>query len=182
MEGIIINLPNLLTIFRLILIPIFLIAFFSPSLNSLLYAVGIFLLAGVTDLLDGYIARKFNLITKVGIVLDPLADKLMLITVLTCLVIKSYIPIWMLIIIAGKEIFMIFCGLFLYKRGTVIPSNIFGKLGTILFYISILTLSLDKALGIYLLYISIAAALVAFFNYLIVYKAKSNNDDHNLKQ
>lgn len=182
MEGIIINLPNLLTVFRLILIPIFLIAFFSPSLNSLLYAVGIFLLAGVTDLLDGYIARKFNLVTKVGIVLDPLADKLMLITVLTCLVIKSYIPAWMLMIIAGKEIFMIFCGLFLYKKGTVIPSNIFGKLGTILFYISILTLCVDKSLGIYLLYISIAAALVAFINYLLVYRTKSNNDDRNLKQ
>jgi len=181
MEGIIINIPNLLTVFRLVLIPIFLIVFFSPSLNGLLYAVGIFLLAGVTDLLDGYIARKCNLVTKVGIVLDPLADKLMLITVLTCLVIKSYIPIWMLIIIACKELFMIFYGLFLYKKGTIIPSNVLGKLGTILFYISIFTLSVDKVLGIYLLYISIAAAIVAFFNYLIVYRKKSKNDDYALK-
>lgn len=182
MEGIIINIPNLLTTFRLVLIPIFLIVFFSLNSNSLLYAVGIFLLAGFTDFLDGYMARKYNLVTKIGVVLDPLADKLMLITVLTCLVIKSYIPIWMLIIIACKEVFMIFCGLFLYKKGTIIPSNIFGKLGTIFFYISIFVLVLDSNIGIVLLYISITAAIIAFINYLIVYRVKSKNDDNPLKQ
>lgn len=115
-----------------------------------------------------------------GVVLDPLADKLMLITVLTCLVIKAYIPIWMLIIIACKEVFMIFCGMFLYKKGTIIPSNIFGKLGTILFYISIIVLSVNLTLGISLLYISIIAAIVAFVNYLLVYKEKTKNNDINL--
>lgn len=114
--------------------------------------------------------------------LDPLADKLMLITVLTCLVIKTYIPIWMLIIIAFKEIFMILCGLFLYKKGTIIPSNIFGKLGTIFFYISILVLSVNLTLGIFLLYISIIAAIVAFINYLIVYKQNNKKYDINIKQ
>lgn len=181
MEGIIINIPNLLTIFRLVLIPIFLVVFFSHNSNSLIYGIGIFLLAGVTDLLDGYIARKYNLVTKVGIVLDPLADKLMLMTVLTCLVIKAYIPIWMLIIIACKELFMIFCGLFLYKKGTIIPSNVFGKLATILFYISIFVLSVDSALGIFLLYISIAAAIVAFVNYLMVYRKRTKENIY-LKQ
>lgn len=114
--------------------------------------------------------------------LDPLADKLMLITVLTCLVIKAYIPIWMLIIIACKEIFMIFCGVFLYKKGTIIPSNVFGKLGTILFYISIFVLTVDSTLGIFLLYISIAAAIVAFVNYLIVYRKKAKANKNYLKQ
>lgn len=182
MEGIIINIPNLLTIFRLVLIPIFLIVFFSPYSNSLLYATGIFLLAGFTDFLDGYIARKYNLVTKMGVVLDPLADKLMLITVLTSLVIKAYIPIWMLIIIACKELFMIFCGLFLYNKGTIIPSNIFGKLGTIFFYISIFVLSVNLTLGIFLLYISVAAAIVAFINYFLVYREKAKNNDINIKQ
>ena len=171
------NLPNLLTIIRLILIPIFVVVFFSHSTNSLIYSISIFLLAGFTDFLDGYLARKYKLITKVGIVLDPLADKLMLMTVLSCLVIKSYIPIWVLIVIAAKELFMIFSGLFLYKKGTVIPSNRFGKISTILFYISIFILSLNEDIGILLLYISVISALIALINYSVLYTKNKNNEN-----
>ena len=75
------NIPNLLSIFRLALIPVFAVVIFSPIPNSALWACLIFLLSGATDVLDGYIARKYNMITNVGKVLDPLADKLMQITV-----------------------------------------------------------------------------------------------------
>lgn len=85
------NLPNILTIFRLTLMPVFILIFFSSNPNNLIYSIGIFLLAGLTDFVDGYIGRKYKLITKTGVVLDSLADKLMLIAVLTCLVIKEYI-------------------------------------------------------------------------------------------
>lgn len=166
------NIPNLLTLFRIILIPIFILVFFSETPNSLLKSILIFLLAGFTDFLDGYIARKYKIITKAGIVLDPLADKLMLITVLSCLLIKGYIPAWVLIVIAAKEIFMILCGVFLYKKNIVIPSNIFGKLSTVFFYISIFVLAFSHKIGIYLLYFSVASAIVAFFNYVIVYTKK----------
>lgn len=176
-EGVM-NIPNILTTFRLILIPVFIFIFFSLSSNSLFYSVLIFLLAGVTDFLDGYLARKYKLITKIGIILDPLADKLMLITVLTCLVINRYIPIWVLIIIAVKEIFMILCGIFLYKKGTVISSNIFGKASTIFFYISIFILVLNEAVGVYLLYASVAAALIALINYSIIYTKTKKADDN----
>jgi cardiolipin synthase (CMP-forming) len=177
MEGVM-NIPNILTIFRLILIPIFVSIFFSHSSNSLLYSIIIFLLAGFTDFLDGYLARKYKLITKAGIVLDPLADKLMLITVLTCLVLNMYIPIWVLIIIAAKEAFMIFCGVFLYKKGIVISSNIFGKASTILFYISIFTLIFNEAAAMYLLYVSVATALIALINYSIIYMRNKKSDDN----
>jgi cardiolipin synthase (CMP-forming) len=183
-EGVM-NIPNMLTIFRLILIPAFISIFFSHSSNSLLYSIIIFLLAGITDFLDGYLARKHNLITKLGIVLDPLADKLMLITVLTCLVINMYIPIWVLLIISAKEVFMIFCGIFIYKKGNVIPSNIFGKSSTIFFYISILILVFNKTVGVYLLYISVATALLALTNYFIIYtknKNTGNNTSSSKKQ
>ena len=108
------NIPNMLTLFRLFLIPVFILVFFSNMANSLMAAVGIFLLAGLTDVLDGYIARKYNLITKWGIVMDPLSDKLMLLTVLSCLVITSYAPVWILMVVAAKEIWKGFYSSVLY--------------------------------------------------------------------
>lgn len=167
-----VNIPNLLTIFRLILIPVFILVFFSEYPGSLLNSTMVFLIAGFTDSLDGYIARKYKLITKIGIVLDPLADKLMLLTVLTCLSLKGYIPSWVLIVVAVKEILMILCGIFLYKKGTVIPSNIFGKLSTIFFYISIFIFSFYKTIGIYLLYFSVGSAIIALLNYTVVFLKK----------
>ena len=76
------NIPNLLTIIRFILIPLFVYFYFSNEQFSLEIAAIVFILSGITDTLDGYIARRFNQVTRLGTVLDPLADKLMLITVL----------------------------------------------------------------------------------------------------
>lgn len=174
------NIPNILTIFRLILIPIYISIFFSNIPNSLAYSIGVFLIAGFTDFLDGYIARRYKLVTRIGIVLDPLADKLMLITVLTCLVIKKYIPIGVLIIVTSKELFMIFCGLFLYKKGTVIPSNIYGKATTIFFYISILFLAFNKSIGVKLLYIAVIFAIIALVNYAVIYFSKNKNKNNKV--
>lgn len=163
------NVPNILTLFRLFLIPVFVILFFSGVPHSLLYSIYVFLIAGFTDILDGYIARKFNLITKWGIVLDPLADKLMLTAVLTCLVVDGLAPLWVLVIITTKEIFMIIAGTILYRNNSIIPSNSFGKISTCLFYISIVTLAFDVRFGDYLLYIAVASAIIAFINYFILY-------------
>jgi cardiolipin synthase (CMP-forming) len=163
------NIPNLLTLFRLLLIPVFALVFFSSSPNNLLLSLFIFLAAGLTDVLDGYIARKYNLVTKWGIVLDPLADKLMLLTVLTCLVIRSYAPVWILIIVAAKELFLIGGGMVLLKKNTVIPSNVFGKFSTILFYLSIFVISFGFRFGDYMLYIAVISAVVALVNYLVIF-------------
>jgi cardiolipin synthase len=162
------NIPNILTLFRLFLIPIFILLFFSNIFNYLFYSVLIFLVAGITDILDGYIARKYNLITKLGTVLDPLADKLMIITVLSCLVIKKYIPLWILIVVSIKETFMILAGIRLYNKNTIIPSNKLGKLTTILFYLAILILTFNIEFGNYCLYVSVISALIAFINYFIL--------------
>ncbi|CAM2866929.1 CDP-diacylglycerol--glycerol-3-phosphate 3-phosphatidyltransferase [Hathewaya histolytica] len=162
------NIPNILTIIRLFLIPLFVIVFYSN--NSIAYAIFIFVLSGITDVLDGYIARKYNQITKIGIMLDPIADKLMLVTVLLCLSTKKYIPYWVPIVIIIKELTMICGGFLLYnKQDTVVPANPFGKLATFLFHISILILYFNYALGRYLLYASVIATLLAFFTYFINY-------------
>lgn len=168
------NIPNILTLFRLFLIPVFILVFFSSSRYSLIYSISIFLLAGATDVLDGYIARKYNLITKWGMVLDPLADKLMLLTVLSCLAIEDYAPFWIVAVVAAKEVFMIVSGMFLYRKDTVIPSNIFGKASTLLFYFSVFVLALNSNVGDYMLIIAVISAFVALINYSVIYfKSKS---------
>lgn len=169
------NIPNILTLFRMFLIPVFVIIFFSDIENNLLYSICVFLLAGVTDVLDGYIARKHNLITKWGIVLDPLADKLMLLTVLFCLTKTNIIPMWILVIISLKELVMIIVGGFLYNKDFIIPSNKFGKISTCMFYISIFLLIFSEKLGKYLLNLSVFMAIIAFLNYLLIYIKKKNN-------
>lgn len=166
------NVPNILTLLRLLLVPVFLISFFSNSPHNLQIAVAVFFIAGFTDVLDGYIARKYNLVTKFGAVLDPLADKLMLLSVLFCLSFKSYIPFFVFFIILAKEVSMIIVGIFLYNKNVVIPSNIFGKLASVLFYVAILFTFSSPIIGRVLIYIAVLSALVAFFNYIKLYNKK----------
>jgi cardiolipin synthase len=165
----------MLTLFRLALIPVFPLVFFSNLEHNFLYALVIFLLAGITDILDGAIARKYNLITKWGIVLDPLADKLMLICVLICLFLDSYIPKAVVIVVILKEFFMILSGIFLYKKDTVIPSNILGKASTFLFYIAVVTLAFNQKIGLLAVYIAVFSAIIALTNYAFVYFKGKNN-------
>lgn len=166
------NIANILTIFRFTLIPYFILVFFSNSQNNIYFSIIIFFVAGFTDILDGYIARNFNMITKLGTVLDPLADKLMLITVLTCFTIKDYIPIFIIIILLIKELSMIFAGIILYGQNIVIPANLFGKASTFLFYISILIVVFNKILGTIFLYIALLSTLIAYVNYFFIFIKK----------
>lgn len=165
----IMNIPNMLTLFRFFLIPVFVFIFFSSISNSLMVSISIFLIAGFTDILDGYIARKYNIITKSGSVLDPLADKIMLLTVLSCLVFSNYIPLWVLIVVAIKDTFMIITGIFLYKRDSVIQANTWGKLCTFLFYIAIFMLPFDRQSAFIMLCIAVVSAILALYNYAIIY-------------
>lgn len=165
--------PNILTIIRLFLVPLFPTIFFAPIDNAHTYGLIIFLLAGVTDFLDGYLARKYNVVSVIGIVLDPLADKLMLLTTLACLYLSDYIPLWVLIIILMKEASLVFSGIFLYfkKEKTVIPSNKFGKLATIAFSIAIFLLIIIPKHSISVIVLSLAIILefIALTSYISHY-------------
>ena len=101
------NVPNSLSLFRLLLVPVFVIVFFLGGDNAYIYAALVYVLAEVTDCLDGYIARKFHKITRLGRVLDPLADKLMAFTVLVCIVIESRVPVWAALLFFIKEALML---------------------------------------------------------------------------
>ena len=128
------HVPNILTIIRFILIP-FIVYYITKEQYILSF---IFLtISGLTDILDGFIARKFNFITNFGKLVDPLADKLTQIAILATLVILKIIPSWILFIVILKEAIMIAGASFLYGKELVVSSKWFGKLATVLFYIAI---------------------------------------------
>lgn len=138
------NIPNILTIIRFILIPI--ILYFIITGNYLLGFI-FFTISGITDILDGTIARKYNLISTFGKLMDPLADKLTQISVLATLTFKDIIPIWILVIVILKELIMIIGASFLYGKDVVVYSKWFGKLATVLFYLAIVLSLIDKQFG-----------------------------------
>lgn len=170
------NIPNVLTVVRLFLIPIFVIVFFSQIADHLVFASLIFILAGITDILDGYIARKYHLITKLGQIMDPLADKLIQLVVLTCLTVEGMIPLWIIIIYGVKESTMIFGGLFLYtqKEKTVIPANIYGKIATFLFYLAVLSLAFNYQYSNYIFIIAVSFSILSFAQYFVIGSKKIN--------
>ena len=160
------NLPNLITSFRIVLIPLFLYLYFENPEENLLYSVIIFFIAGFSDFLDGYLARKNNLVTPFGTVMDPLADKLMLLTALISYASTGVIPYAILILVGIKESFMILGGIIVYKWGIINPANKFGKFVTFSFYIGILTLLFSKTLGTLFLFASAVLGFLAGYSYI----------------
>ena len=135
------HIPNILTILRFLLIPIILYFIF---VGNYTLAFIFFTLSGITDVLDGCIARKFNLISNFGKLMDPLADKLTQISVLASLVRVEIIPFWILVIVILKELIMIIGASFLYGKDVVVYSKWYGKLATVLFYLAIVISLIDK--------------------------------------
>ena len=126
------NIPNILSIIRICLVFVFVALVFTAHVY---WAILVFLIAGATDVLDGYLARRNQWISNLGKVLDPLADKMMQLTALVCLCIKGYIPLWFVIPFFAKEIFMLLAGAIVIKRRSfVVVSKWYGKLTVCLFY------------------------------------------------
>jgi len=128
------HIPNILTVARFFLIPFIIYAL---VVDNYLMAFIFLTISGLTDVLDGFIARKFNFITNFGKLIDPLADKATQISVLIALMLKNIIPFWMIAIVALKEAAMIAGASFLYGKELVVSSRWYGKLSTVLFYIAI---------------------------------------------
>lgn len=135
------HVPNILTIIRFLLIPFIIFNIFT---GNYILAFVFFTISGITDIADGFIARKYNLISNFGKLMDPLADKLTQIATLTSLVLTNIIPIWILIIVLLKEFIMIVGASFLYGKDVVVYSRWYGKLATVLFYVAIVFSLLTK--------------------------------------
>lgn len=164
------NLPNLLTIVRFILVPF--MTYFLINENFAV-AILLYVIASITDVVDGFIARKFNLITKLGKFLDPLADKLLQFSALVGLWIVNLIPLWIVVIFFLKEIFMGLGAIKLLQKNIVVQSKWFGKLSTNFFFLAIVASMLSpfiKVLENYIIPLFILALLslvFAFIMYLV---------------
>ena len=128
------HVPNILTIVRFLLIPVIIVFAMKDNYVATIIVLTI---SGITDILDGYIARKFNFITDFGKLMDPLADKATQVTLLAILAIQKIIPFWIIAIVLLKEFCMIAGASFLYGKELVVSSKWYGKLSTVLFYIAI---------------------------------------------
>jgi Phosphatidylglycerophosphate synthase len=127
--------PNIITYFRMLCIPAFVVLCLVGGLregsdNLIFWALGVFMVAAASDLVDGKIARKYNMISDIGKVFDPLADKLMHVSVIICLTIISYLPWYFIAVIALKELMMICLSPVLLKRKIVIQAVFAGKIAS----------------------------------------------------
>ena len=162
------NVPNVLTMLRLALIPVFVVLFCTG------HDKWAFIVASVTDFLDGYIARKHNLITAFGKLMDPLADKVMVVTALLCQTITGNFPVVAFIIVMLKELMMIFGGAFMLKRDIVVYSNMLGKTAQVAFIAALVLCFWHRELAavnvpvdVWVLWIAVALALAAMIDYAI---------------
>lgn len=166
------NLPNILTLIRLFLVPLYVIVFQHEE-GIRLFAALIFLVASATDVLDGYLARKWNITTRWGQLMDPLADKCMQLAVILTLFSARQVPIWFLVILVVKELMMITGGIFLYSKKTYVKANNAGKLSTVVLFLVMTLLLLLPSMNVVvkniLLGISAVLALLAGTSYLYLY-------------
>ena len=169
------NIPNLLTLFRILLVPIFVILLIY---GQTFYAFLAFMIAGVTDALDGFIARVFSQQTVLGAYLDPIADKLLLVTSYIVLAIIGIIPPWLAVLVISRDIFILIgvAVLFLNHKSFEIRPTLLGKVSTF-FQLATVVIALSVAqplLGlqpflIWSIYLAAALTLLSGFHYTFLW-------------
>ena len=169
------NLPNKLTIFRVILIPFFVVFMLAPICPGYAnyIAVAIFIVASLTDLLDGKIARKYNLVTDFGKFMDPLADKLLVCAAMICLIETGQLAAWIVIVIISREFIISGFRLVAADNGVVIAASYWGKFKTNfqMFMIIMLIIDLGTSTAVMienvLIVIATALTIISLVDYLV---------------
>lgn len=142
------NLPNKLTVLRVILIPVFLVVLFlAPAPMNRYAAVLIFIIASLTDLLDGKIARKYNMVTNFGKFMDPLADKLLVMSALVSMVALGDLPAWVVIVILAREFAITGFRTLAVEAGIVLAASWWGKVKTTVQMVMIIVVLLELPFG-----------------------------------
>ena len=168
------NLPNKLTTLRVIMVPFF-VAFLllTPTHADFKWiAFVLFVAASLTDLLDGYIARKYHMITNFGKFMDPLADKLLVSAALVCLTALGFIPAWMTVVIISREFIISGFRLIAAENGIVIAANYWGKFKTVSQMIMIILLIVDLGGAFAILtqifiWLSVALTVISLLTYIM---------------
>lgn len=141
------HLPNALTVSRILLIPVFVVFFLDPTPERSLWAAGVFGLAALTDAMDGYLARRWGQVTSLGKLLDPIADKLLVLTALFLLVDFDQVEVWVAIVLAGRELFVTGLRGVAAREGIILAAETTGKLKMAAQVVAILFLIVDGALA-----------------------------------
>lgn len=164
------SIPNLLSYFRLVLIPFFVYYYATAETKEeYMWSSGILVLSGVTDALDGFIARRFNMGTKIGQLIDPVADKLTQVAVVTVLMFKWPIFSVLLLLFIVKESYMLIENLRLYRKSiTLDGSKWYGKVATIVFYLTMVIAVFMPNLSQETIYLLVTSA--SAFQILALYK------------
>ena len=138
-------LPNALTISRILLIPVFVLLFLTPTPGRSLAAAAVFGLAALTDAVDGYLARRWGKVTNLGKLLDPFADKLLVLSALFLLVDSDHVAVWLAIVLAGREFFITALRFAAAREGVTLAAETTGKYKMVMQVIAILFLILSEA-------------------------------------
>lgn len=169
------NLPNKLTIFRVILIPFFVAVIMTGCLGdaSKWVALAIFVVASLTDLLDGKIARKYNLVTTFGKFADPLADKILVISAMICLVQLQKLKAWIVVIIVAREFIISGFRIIAAEKDVVIAASWWGKFKTTFQMVMVIMLIADighpawRTASLAVTYIALILTIVSLIDYVI---------------
>lgn len=176
------SVPNVLSMIRLALIPLYIAIYLNATSNIHYYiSAGILAVSCLTDLIDGQIARHFNMITTVGRVLDPLADKMTQFSLILCLAVRRNLAIlWALIILfVAKELFQLIAGSLILRKGKILSGAVLpGKICTAMLFISLVLMIMLPGLPDHIIQvicmIDAVFLLVSFVAYILVYAGKIN--------
>ena len=168
------NLPNKLTILRVIMIPFFVAALLydgGANQNMRYVAAALFIIASLTDMLDGKIGRKYNLVTNFGKFMDPLADKLLVCSALICMIELRELPAWMVIIIISREFIISGFRLVASDNGVVIAASYWGKFKTTFQMIGVVLLIFNipalSTLTTIIVWIALALTVISLVDYIV---------------
>ncbi len=176
----ILTIPNLLSLFRLILIPVYVVIYVNARDNTDYYiAAGILAVSCLTDLIDGKIARHFNMISTLGKILDPLADKATQFTLIICLAIKYPVLRYLFALFVIKESFQLIAGSINLRKGKMLKGALLsGKICTTVLFLSLIMLimlpTLDVKVVDVIAIVDIIFMAIAFVDYLITYRKREN--------
>ena len=164
------NVANKLTMLRIILVPVFMGIMYMPDGKGAFWGAVIFALASITDFLDGYLARKYNMITNFGKFMDPLADKILVAAAMISMVEFDMIPAWMVVIIIAREFAISIIRAIAASSGKVIAASNWGKAKTVSQIAAILMVLLNIPFGMIVMYIAVGLTLYSGYDYIALNK------------
>lgn len=169
------TIPNMLSLFRLLLIPVYIIIYLNADADIDYYiAGGILAVSCLTDMIDGQIARHFNMISTIGKILDPLADKVTQFSLIVCLVIKYPVLIPLMVLFFIKEVFQLVAGLLTLRKGQMLTGALItGKISTAVLFVSLIVLvmfpTMDPVAVNVIMIVDTVLLLVSFVHYAVTY-------------